>query len=328
MSVHHPHDHFFRESFSKPQIIRNFLQEYLPPALLAQIDLDTLALESGSYIDEELRAHQTDLLYRVQMTNQQSLWLYLLFDHKSAPDQWVSLQLLRYMVRIGDGIRPKRKATKLPPILPLVIYHGEQKWQLATDFHALFEPISAELQQHIPQFHYKLHDFSHHSSTEIRGEIWLRVALMTLRTIFDPNLRDQFPQMINLIFQLREQKTGLEYIYTILYYLSAATERVDSDTMRQALLKQGQQGASMMATLAQQWINQGIEQGLEQGREQGLVQGREQGLVQGREQGLVQGRLAVAKRLLDLHDVVTVSELTGFTIETIKQLQDKDKPAK
>ena len=74
----------------------------------------------------------------------------------------------------------------------------------------------------------------------------------------------------------------------------------------------------MMATLAQQWINQGIEQGLEQGREQWLAQGREQGLVQ--------GRLAVAKRLLDLHDVVTVSELTGLTIEVVKNLQaEKDR---
>lgn len=57
----------------------------------------------------------------------------------------------------------------------------------------------------------------------------------------------------------------------------------------------------MMATLAQQWIEKGIEKGIERGK--------------------VQERETMARRLLKLHDVVTVSELTGLTIEQVKQLQ-------
>jgi hypothetical protein len=29
MSNHNPHDHFFRESFGRPEIVRSYLQEYI-----------------------------------------------------------------------------------------------------------------------------------------------------------------------------------------------------------------------------------------------------------------------------------------------------------
>ncbi len=309
MTVHHPHDRFFRESFSKPQIIRSFLREYLPPALLNQLNLETLVLQTGNYVDEELRVHQTDMLYQVEMTTGQPLHLYLLFDHKSAPDRWVGLQLLRYMVQIWEKNKPKRKTEFLTPILPLVVYHGEQKWQLATDLHSLFGTLPTELLSHVPQYAYQLHDFSYRSDVEIRGELWTQVCLLTLRAIFDPRLYRLLPRLIQLIFQLNDQQTGLEYIYTVLYYLSVATDRVDMKTMEQLLLAQGEQGAQTMATLAQQWM----EKGREQGFEEGIVQGIEQGVERGVEQ--------VATRLLKSHDVVTVSEWTGLSVEKVQYLK-------
>ncbi len=316
MKVHHPHDHYFRESFRKRKIIRGFLQEYLPTPLLNQIELDMLQLEDGSYVDEELRIHQTDILYGVKMVDGNRLWLYLLFDHKSAPDRWVSLQLLRYMVKIWEEKKPKRTKEFLPPILPLVVYHGEKRWQLATDLHALFGELPEMLQSYIPQFNYQLHDFSHHSEVEIKGEIWTQVCLMTLRTIFDPHLHQQLPGLIELAFQLSEQETGLEYIYTILYYLSVATERVDKETMTQLLLTQGEQGARQMATLAQQWIQEGREVGFEEGAKWGIQQGIERRAKEERNR-----RQIMLIRLLRRHNLVTASELMDLPLEEVQSLR-------
>jgi hypothetical protein len=67
MSVHNPHDRFFRESFSRPEIARNYLEEYLPTDLLGRIDLDTLDLQEGTFIDESLREQQSDLLYQTRL---------------------------------------------------------------------------------------------------------------------------------------------------------------------------------------------------------------------------------------------------------------------
>ncbi len=335
MTVHHPHDHFFRESFRKLRIIRGFLREYLPPTLLNQIDLDTLILEDGSYIDEELRMHQTDILYRVQMIDGKSLWLYLLFDHKSAPDRWVILQLLRYMVKIWEDSKPRRKTEFLKPILPLVVYHGEQKWKLATDMHTLFDELPELLQPYTPQFNYQLHDFSYRSDVEIKGELWTRVCLLTLRTIFDPRLHNLLPHLIDLIFRLSEQETGLDYIYTILYYLSVATDRVDKETMKQLLLEQGEQGARQMATLAQQWIEEGIEKRAREERARlriilirllrrhSLVTASELLDLSIEEVQALQAEIDQVTHLLENHNVAQVSQLTNLSIETISRLRDE-----
>lgn len=63
------------------------------------------------------------------------------------------------------------------------------------------------------------------------------------------------------------------------------------------------QNVETIAMLAQQWMKQGREQGRKQGREDGVEQ--------------------VARRLLASHDVVTVSEWTGLTIERVEQLKQQ-----
>jgi predicted transposase/invertase (TIGR01784 family) len=229
---------------------------------VALLNLDTLSLTEDTFIDEEMRQHQADLLYQVRLQDGQHAYVYFLFEHKSYPDRMVALQLLRYLVRFWEQ-QADAGQFPLPPIMPLVVYHGERPWPYPTTFAALVEGSEA-LRPYLPQFQYYLSDFSHLSDETIRGKIWLRVNLAVMRHIFDPGLQQELDRLMDLVFQLRNQQTGLEYIRTILYYLSEATERVSREELQKALLRQGTQGENVMATIAQEFIQQGIEQGIEQ----------------------------------------------------------------
>ena len=119
-----PHDKFFKEAFSRPEVARDFLTQQLPSAVLAQIDLDTLELQKDTFVDSELAEHFSDMLYRVQTRAETAVYIYLLLEHKSYPDPFIALQLLRYLVRIWEqDLREKRKQLRL--VLPLVVYHGK-----------------------------------------------------------------------------------------------------------------------------------------------------------------------------------------------------------
>ena len=142
--------------------------------------------------------------------------------------------------------------TTLSPVIPLVIYHGARMWQVPVNFLALMDTPEG-LRPYLPDFQYHFTDFSYVSNETIRGEIWLRVSAAVLRAIFNPGLRDELDELITLVFQLSRQKTGLEYIRTILYYLSSATERVKREDLEQALLRQGTQGEKAMSTIAQEF---------------------------------------------------------------------------
>jgi predicted transposase/invertase (TIGR01784 family) len=164
-----------------------------------------------------------------------------------------------------------KEKVPLTPIIPLVVYHGERTWQVATEFSALLN-VPKALQQYQPNFRYHLSDFSHLSDETIRGEIWLRVILSVLQAILNPRLPQELDDLVRLMFRLKDQRTGLEYIRTIMYYMSDATERVKREDIEQALLRQGAEGERVMATIAQEYIQEGFEQGLEQGIEQGRIQ--------------------------------------------------------
>jgi len=133
-----PHDRFFKETFSRIEVARDFVTSALPSEVLARLDLDTPELSKDSYVDERLRSSYSDLLYRVTLAGDAGDGLvYLLMEHKSAPDRTTAFQLLRYVVRIWEQRLHQNR--KLCPIIPLVVYHGRRKWSAARSLRELVQ---------------------------------------------------------------------------------------------------------------------------------------------------------------------------------------------
>ncbi len=83
---------------------------------------NTLQLESGSFIDDELRASHSDILYSLQ-TQAGEGYIYLLIEHQSSADRHMAFRLMRYAIaamqrHLDEG------HTQLPLVIPLLFYHG------------------------------------------------------------------------------------------------------------------------------------------------------------------------------------------------------------
>jgi predicted transposase/invertase (TIGR01784 family) len=186
-----PHDKFFKETFTRVEVARDFFANYLPQPVIEALNLDTLTLQSGSFIDADLQEQFADLLYQVDLQDESvaedaAAYLYLLLEHKSYPDPNTPFQLLRYLIRIWE--RDVQAGSSLRPIIPIVVYHGQERWRAATEFGGLFAG-PASLQPYWPQFRYELQDLSTFSDEEIRGTVHLQIGLLVLKYIFDPALR-------------------------------------------------------------------------------------------------------------------------------------------
>lgn len=62
-----PHDAVFKAFLTHPETARDFLLLHLPSNLLKVCNLDTLKLESGSFVEDDLRACYSDVLYLVRV---------------------------------------------------------------------------------------------------------------------------------------------------------------------------------------------------------------------------------------------------------------------
>ncbi|WP_295450681.1 Rpn family recombination-promoting nuclease/putative transposase [uncultured Thiodictyon sp.] len=204
-----PHDAFFRESFGRREIAQDFLRHHLPRELLAEIDLDTLEFSKDTYVSKELRSTYSDLVYRVG-PHDAELVIYLLFEHKSSPEHWTLLQLLRYITAEGDQFRKQHpEARHLPPIYPPVIYHGERRWRVPADFHALVRPLPPALAPFVPQFCYALHDISARTNAEIKGDVMTRLVQLAMRGIFSDEPIERLSELLALIEHVSDKASAL-----------------------------------------------------------------------------------------------------------------------
>ena len=255
-----PHDTFFRESFSRREVACDFLRCQLPAAVLVGLDLTTLEISKDSYVSSDLRSTYSDLVYRVGYGGE-ALTVYLLFEHKSWAEHWTALQLMRYIAAEGDQYRKQHpKARHLPPVYPLVIYHGDRPWTAPTGFQGLVKPLPDPMKPYVPSFGYQLVDLSGPSDAEIKGRVLTRLVQLAMRWIFDAQPVERLRELLALIEQIEDRDTAVEVLESLLRYFVQGTQRVDEPTVR-ALLKQTSNGDPIMQTFIDRYIEQGQRQG-------------------------------------------------------------------
>lgn len=274
-----PHDRFFKEVFSRQEIVVDFLRNYLPPEMAPRLDFSTLEASKDSFIDVELREHFSDLLYQVILDDDQTAKIYLLFEHKSYPEPLIAFQLLRYQVRIWEQALKEGREKPFSPIVPIVLYHGTTHWRIALNFAALFadDPAFAAF---LPDFRYQLCDLSAYSDEEIQGEALLRVVLLVMRYVFRGDLNERLPGILALLRELARTASGLEFLEIVLRYLSAAASQLEEEGLQHAMETAfPETGGDVMPTIAEKWIEQGLEQGLERGLERGMLQATREAIL-------------------------------------------------
>lgn len=141
-----PHDNLFRALLDDPERARTVLHDYLPGEITAHFADDPPVPEDGSFVDEALRGSQSDRLFRVRLKSGRTADVYALLENKSEPDVGTPVQMLGYMARIwqrhiANHENPSQEARQLPPIIPMVIYHGHAPWTVPT---AAIDAIAAE----------------------------------------------------------------------------------------------------------------------------------------------------------------------------------------
>ena len=128
------HDGLFKLAFSDPKHVAVELRAVLPPALLALLDLESLRLEPGSFVDDELTQSHSDLLLSVGLhgsdESARSGLVYVLFEHQSSVDPLMPLRLLEYVLKILRREIDRRKSVGLSPlplphVVPLVLHHSD-----------------------------------------------------------------------------------------------------------------------------------------------------------------------------------------------------------
>lgn len=284
-----PHDALFKASVT-PDAALALAQAVFPAELAQAFEGATLELAPSEFQEGALRDRSSDVLYRASLADEKEALIYVMVEHQSTVDPLMAFRVLRYMVRIwsqwlehSEG-RPKA----LPPILPIVLYHGRDPWDAPRSFHDLVDlPAALASAAHlVPSFEFQIDDLRRVSVESLlarEAPPFAAVAWVLLRQNYDDErgvevLRLCAEQVRALVDPSREHLESLQQLATYMLLQDFGTsEELEAELNRIG----GPRAAEVAVSTGEQLLERGREQGREQGRKEGRLEGERHFLLRG-----------------------------------------------
>jgi hypothetical protein len=163
------HDTGYKLLFSTPELVRDLILGFVPDDWLHGLDYSTLERVPGSYVTEDFSNRADDIVWRVKVGGEW-VYLYLLIEFQSSVDKYMALRMMVYggllyqdLIKRGEVLADGR----LPPVLPIVLYNGSQRWSAVTDVFELIPPVPGLVEQFKPRLKYLLIDENAWTDSEL-----------------------------------------------------------------------------------------------------------------------------------------------------------------
>ncbi len=290
-----PHDALFKNFMTQPATACDLLEFHLPPELRQLCDLSTLRLESGSFIENNLRACYSDVLYSLKTTAGDG-YVYALIEHQSSPDKHMAFRLMRYAIAAMQS-HLEAGNDQLPLVIPMLFYHGmvtpypyPMSWLQAFSVPTLAGQLYGG--------NFPLIDVTVIPDNEIMTH--RRIALLELlqKHIRQRDLAELLDQLVMLI---ASGYTTEDQLKAAINYIIQVGETAEPEALIRSMANRLPQHEESLMTIAQK-----LEQ---KGEARGIVKGR------------VEGKLDVARTMLaNGLDRATVMKMTGLREEELAQI--------
>ena len=314
--VFQPDDRIFRKMMEDKENVKAYLEHFFPK--IAQIaDLNSLRQENTSSLLPDLKLFLSDIIYRCRFRGSEKKHFYfsLLFEHKSAPDKHVAIQVGLYVMLMMHRMS-RLNGQEIEPVVPLVFYNGKDAWKPQT-LKQLFEkhPHFEKLQTYIPDFTFLFKDIAREPIERLLDIqlSYFRSLILSMALKHQPDLILNY---ITVIFDLKDK----EQLRSAVVYFLAVIERSPREFMDELKNIEFTTKAETMSTL-EMLLEQGRQEGLEIGIQKGIKEGLEKGIKEGQKKERV---LNLLKLRLNFPKLLPgqLSEFTGISLKKVNQFYD------
>ncbi len=219
--VYSPHDKLFKSAMADLRVAREFFDHYLPSSVRAVVDLNSLALEQGTYLDEKLKLSNSDVLYTINIAGKPG-FLYLLCEHQSSIDKLMPLRLWQYIIAIWAEYLKKTQSETLPLVIPIVFYHGRDPYTGPRDIQSLIDAPSDLIERLFDPFH--LIDSHDLSDEALREQTWAGIMAFVLKHARARDCMLFIKPFIEMLKRLEQESRSTPYQITLINYLLAVGE--------------------------------------------------------------------------------------------------------
>jgi hypothetical protein len=256
------------------------LLEIIGSDIVASLDFSKVQRVNTTFIADNLREQESDMVFLLPFrdADETEVMIYILIEHQSTVDPAMGFRLLFYMCQIWDQQRQKWVSENVPkrewrfrPIIPVLFYTGEERWQTLPSLETLMD-VPEALTLFIPQFETLFLGVKSASDETLLKTDRPFGWLMTM-------LKQEFADEAAFIAALVRLgvhldtlndadkalwKQAIYYLYLLIFCRRSSAEREKLEAIvseHQKSLQLSAEEAKQMQTIAEYYLEQGIEQG-------------------------------------------------------------------
>ena len=299
------HNDLFIDTIKNKKNARDFLKGVLPERISKDLDLSNIEYDDTTYIAKEFKEFFSDIVIKTKFCNK-NMDIYCLIEHKSnLPNKsYFFHQILKYIYLMFTQDLNNNSDFRL--ILPIVFYHGKEKWGIPDFFIDIFDVPNNDIKRYLLNFSYVLFDtkeFDEKNKSRFGENLYLISVLIALKRAF---YKDDFESVIKIIKNLN--KAGYlenpELIGMLLGYI-LLTKNINKKKLIEIIYEENEQGGKKMITLTDII------------REEALQEGKMEGLKEGERNKAIE---TARKMKQNGFEINLISEMTGLSKEEIEKL--------
>lgn len=280
----HFHDRSIRWLLEEREFVRGLI-DLIDDTIVAHLEFEKLTHINRSYIPDNLREQESDIVFTVPFRSEEQteeLLIYILIEHQSTVDVTMASRILFYMTQIWDTQRRQWDSKNLSksqwryrPVIPIVLYTGEQKWSVPPSLSELMD--SPEMfSRFIPKFDILFLNVKETDAVELTKTDhpigWLFTVLQKEHANKDEISRaliDAAKHINTLGVEDKGQwRRAIFYLYLLIFHRRPSDEHDELKTLvHQEVLQSDhrEEGAVMAQTMAEYLFEQGEKRGEKRG---------------------------------------------------------------
>ncbi|MEO5333783.1 MAG: Rpn family recombination-promoting nuclease/putative transposase [Magnetococcus sp. YQC-5] len=167
------HDLGYAKLFSHARMIQDLVSGFIHEAWVAGLDFSTLEKVNTVYVTDDFRKRIDDLVWKVRWHGTDRwLYIYAIMEPQSTVDDIMAVRHILYEMLFYQDLRQSgqiQKGQKFPPVVPIVLYNGKERWTAAMDVDEMIEESPPGLEAYRPHMRYLLVDEHRYQESDLKS---------------------------------------------------------------------------------------------------------------------------------------------------------------
>lgn len=312
------HDRGYKKLLSQPTIIRQLIETFVEEDWVPLLDLTQMERIDKSFISETYRLVEADLVYKVPIKDSdRPFYFYLLIELQSKVLHFMALRVVHYVSSFYmDVIHTHPDAKYLPPIFPIVLYNGDDKWTAPTKLTDLLEPWPDLGSYQVNMEFFKI------AENEYDRE-WLLRQSNIATTLFLAEAHYDIPMLYARLVEIFEQEDDRQAVQVFLNWFEQLAIRGYRPMSDYESIERKFESVEEIKSMLMTAIERDREQLLKTGKAEGIKVGKVEGMKEGK---LEQQRLSAQRMFAKGYSLPTIADLLGLMPDEVQSILDNDTP--